>query len=196
MDNKEAFSPADSLMVIRSMIESTRHSIRDSSHYYLLWGWATMVGCILQYLLMVVVEYKHHYYAWFVTPVALVIHLIFVLRDKKHERVKTYISEAYQYLWMAIGLAFLVLAFIFTKIGWQYSFPFYILFYGIGTAVSGALLKFRPMLWGGIVCFLCAAFAAYIPYTLQILLTAFAILVSYIIPGHLLRIHHRRQQVN
>lgn len=188
------FDPEESLAIIRTMIEATKASIKDSSHYFLLWGWATMIGCIIQYVLLNIVHYKHHYYAWFITLVALVIHFVFIIRDSKTESVKTYISQANSYLWMAIGFSFMVLAFIFSRIGWQYSFPFYILFYGLGTSVSGALLQFKPMVLGGASCFVFAAVAAYIPYDLQILLTAFAILVSYIIPGYLLRLRHR--QVN
>ena len=185
------FDAAESLALIRSKIETTKASIKDSSHYFLLWGWATMIGCLIQYVLLNIVHYRHHYYAWFITPVALIIHFYFIAIDHKTEKVKTYISQANSYLWMAIGFSFLVLAFIFSRIGWQYSFPFYILFYGMGTSVSGALLQFRPMVLGGASCFVLAAVAAYIPYDLQILLTAFAILISYIIPGHLLRARHR-----
>lgn len=185
------FDAAESLALIRSMIETTKASIKDSSHYFLLWGWATIIGCLIQYILLNIVHYRHHYYAWFITPVALIIHFYFISIDRKTEKVKTYISQANSYLWMAIGFSFLVLAFIFSRIGWQYSFPFYILFYGIGTSVSGALLQFRPMVLKGASCFVLAAIAAYIPYDLQILLTAFAILISYIIPGHLLRARHR-----
>ena len=190
------FDPEESLAIIRTMIEATKASIKDSSHYFLLWGWATMIGCIIQYVLMNIVHYKHHYYAWFITLVALVIHFVFIIRDSKTESVKTYISQANSYLWMAIGFSFMVLAFIFSRIGWQYSFPFYILFYGLGTSVSGALLQFKPMVLGGASCFVFAAVAAYIPYDLQILLTAFAILVSYIIPGYLLRLRHRQVNYN
>lgn len=190
------FDPEESLAIIRTMIEATKASIKDSSHYFLLWGWATMIGCIIQYVLLNIVHYKHHYYAWFITLVALVIHFVFIIRDSKTESVKTYISQANSYLWMAIGFSFMVLAFIFSRIGWQYSFPFYILFYGLGTSVSGALLQFKPMVLGGASCFVFAAVAAYIPYDLQILLTAFAILVSYIIPGYLLRLRHRQVNYN
>lgn len=193
--NKEAkdFDATESLLLIRSMIESTKTNLRDGSHYFLLWGWATMIGCIIQFTLLNIVKYQHHYYAWFITIAALIVHVIFIIRDNKTERVKTYIGQATGYLWMAIGFAFIVLAFIFSRIGWQYSFPFYILFYGIGTAVSGALLQFKPMIWGGVVCFVFAAFAPYLRYDLQILITAVAILLSYIIPGHLLRLRYRKQ---
>ncbi len=144
---------------------------------------------------MVIVKYEHHYYAWFVTPVALIIHIILIIRSNKQEKVRSFISEANGYLWTALGFSFLVLSFIFARIGWQYCFPFYILFYGIGTAVSGAMLQFKPLVIGGVVCFNCAAVAAYLPYHIQMLLTAFAILVSYIIPGHLLRLHYQKKHL-
>jgi hypothetical protein len=183
----KAFDPAESIILIRRMIESTKNSMSDGSHYFLLWGWATMLACLTQFFLMDVLNYKHHYNAWLIIPVALLIHVLFIVRDKKHQKVKTFIGDANAYLWTAVGCSFFVLAIIFANIGWQYSFPFYILFYGLGTSVSGALLRFRPLLYGGISCFVLAALASYLPYPHQILLAGFAILISYIIPGHLLR---------
>ena len=174
------------------MIETTRHSFSDRSHYFLLWGWATFIGCVLQYFLMVVVQYPYHYYAWFVTPIALLWHFALLYRDRKKDRVKTFINEATGYVWMAIGFSYMALSFVFTKIGWQYCFPFYILMYGIGTFVSGKLITFKPLVYGGGACLALAAFAAYFSYPVQILLAAFAILISYIIPGHLLRNHYRK----
>lgn len=185
--NDEEFSPEDSLRLIRSMIESTKSSISDSSHYFLLWGWATLIGCLVQYILLTIFHSPHHYYAWFITPLALMLHFIFVVRDKKRQKTKTFVSEANKYVWITIGFSFAALSFVFSKIGWQYCFPFYILLYGIGTFISGSLLKFKPLQTGGIICLFLVALAPYLRYELQILLSAFAILVSYIIPGHLLR---------
>jgi len=82
--------------------------------------------------------------------------------------------------------------FIFSKIGWQYCFPFYILFYGVGTYVSGSLLKFKPLVIGGLINLALAIVTAYLPYSLQMVMTALAILISYIIPGHLLRIRYNK----
>src|SRR4051794_25044026 len=81
------FSPQESLQLIKSMIDTTKASIGDKSHFFLIWGYATMIGCVIQYYLMVVVQYPRHYYAWFVTPVALLIHVIFLRKDKKEEKV-------------------------------------------------------------------------------------------------------------
>ena len=167
----------------------------DSSHYYLLWGWATMIGCLFQYFLLVVVNYEHHYFAWFVTPVALLLHFIFIYRDHKKEKVKTFISDATGYLWMIIGFSYFALSFVFAKIGWQYCFPFYIMLYAIGTYISGSLINFKPMAYGGAACLVLVVITPYLQYEEQILSAAFAILISYIIPGHLLRNHYRKKAI-
>ena len=185
-------TPQESLQLIRSMIESTKSTISDNSHFFLLWGWTTLVGCLLQYYLMVIAKYAHHYYAWFVTPIAVLLHVIFIYKYKRQERVKTFISEAMSYVWVIVGLSYMALAIVFSKIGWQYCFPFYIMLYGIGTYISGSLLKFIPMKIGGAVCLALVAVAPFLDYSLQMLLSAFAILISYIIPGHLLRNQYER----
>lgn len=194
MDTSEKdFTPQESLQLIRSMIETTKSSISDSSHFFLLWGWTTMIGCLLQYFLLEIVHYRHHYYAWFVTPVAVILHVIFIYRYERRQQVRTFISEATGYVWMIIGLSLLVLFVVFSKIGWQYSFPFYIMLYGIGTFISGSLIKFKPMRIGGLTCLFLVAITPFLEYSFQILMSAFAILISYIIPGHLLRNEFRKK---
>ncbi|HNP23723.1 MAG TPA: hypothetical protein PKM63_18785 [Panacibacter sp.] len=194
MPSKEQyFSPAESLKLIQSMIDKTKNSISDKSHYFLLWGWAIFIGCVLQYWLKVIVNWPQHYYAWLITPVALVVHFYFTLRDKRKEKVQTYIGEAFRYLWISIGSSFMVLAFIFSHIGWQYCYPFYILFYAIGTYVSGSLIKFKPLKYGGLVCFPLAAVAELLSSDDQILILALAVMLSYIIPGYLLRQQYKKQ---
>jgi Flp pilus assembly protein TadB len=190
--NEKEFSPQESLLIIRSMIESTKHSISDNSHFFLLWGYATFIGCALQFFLLAIVHYEHHYYAWFVTPLAVLLHVYYLFKYKRTEKVKTFISEASGYVWTIIGFSYMALGFVFTKIGWQFCFPVYIMLYGIGTYISGSLIKFKPMKIGGLVCLFFVAIAPYLDYTFQILLSALAILISYIIPGHLLRSQYQR----
>lgn len=194
MEDKE-FSPQESLQLIRSMIETTKSSFSDHSHFFLLWGWATLIGCVLQYILLVFLKSPHHYNAWLITPVALVIHMVFIWRVENRQKVRTFIGEAMGYVWTIIGLSFAALAFVFSKIGWQYSFPFYIMLYAIGTYISGCLLKFKPMKIGGLICVLLVVIASFVSFQYQILLCGLAILISYIIPGHILRNRYNKNRI-
>src|SRR5580700_5300219 len=108
MDNLEnELSPQDSLRLISSMIETTKNSMKDTSSYFLLWGWAVMLACAIEFVLKDIVNYPNPAIAWFLMPIALVFQIYFVIRDRKHEIVKTFINEANARLWTAIGLAFI-----------------------------------------------------------------------------------------
>jgi hypothetical protein len=58
--------------------------------------------------------------------------------------------------------------------------------YGLGTFVSGLLLKFRPLIICGIINWILAMIAVKFDFDSQMLFGAAALLISYIIPGHLL----------
>ena len=110
------------------------------------------------------------------------------MKDSKKSRAKTYIGESIKYLWLGMAIAFLVLSLILTKIGWgNPAFPFFTMLYGLGTYVSGSILKFRPLTIGGLIASLLAVASAWAAYDYQMLFGAAAILVSYIIPAHILR---------
>ena len=185
---EENFSPQDSLRVIQSMIEKTRANISGNSHYFLLWGWLTFIGCTGQFILKTIVHYEKHYRVWWVTFIGIVASVYFSFRDGKTKRVKTYLDETMGYLWTGMAFSYFVLSVILTKMGWNTPvFPFFILLYGLGTFVSGCFLKFRPLIAGGILAWVIAMVAVYLSYDYQILAGSAAILVSYIIPGHLLK---------
>jgi hypothetical protein len=151
---------------------------------------------LMQYYLKIIVHYPHHYYAWFIILVGILGSVYFGIQKDRTTLVKTYISESIEQLWMGIGITFFALAFIFGKIGYENSFTFYILLYGIGCFVTGRLIKFSPLVWGGIGAWFLAILSAYLDYDTNILVTAGSILISYIIPGYLLRMKYKKTPAN
>jgi hypothetical protein len=197
MDDKEnEFTPEQSLRLITSMIETTKNSINDNSIYFLLWGWGILVACAVQYYMKAILNNPNNGLAWLIIPVLLVVQIFLVMKRRRKEKVKTFINDASAYLWTAVGFSYLVVLFVFAKIGWEYCFPIYIVFYAIGTYVSGCLIKFKPLIIGGLICFPLAAVTAYLDLDYRIIMLGVAILVSYIIPGHLLRAKYKKQQAD
>jgi uncharacterized membrane protein YhaH (DUF805 family) len=84
----------------------------------------------------------------------------------------------------------------FARIGWENCFTFYMMLYALGTFVSGMALKFRPLIWGATLCWLLSFLTLILNFDLNILICALAILVSYIIPGHMLRNKYKKSFIN
>ena len=189
---QENFSPQQSIDLIQSMILKTKNTVADSSVFFLLWGWVVFIACLLQYFLKNIVHYQYHYYAWLMVIIGISGSVYFGSQQGKKAKVKTYIDESIDHLWISIGITYFALGLIFAKIGYENAFTFYILFYGIGCFVTGRLIKFTPLVWGGIGAWLLAILSAYLDYDTNILITAVSILISYIIPGYLLRMKYKQ----
>jgi len=182
------FSPQESLLLIQSMIDKTKNNIGKNRFYFLLWGWYTFIAILAQFILKVAFHYERHYLVWLGVIPAVVVTIIHATKQNRHRGVRTYIGDSMASLWTGVGISFFVLSVIIsgTRQGWLFSYPFFILLYGLGTFISGRILKFNPLVIGGIINWILACIAGYLHYDYQMLLAAIAILSSYIIPGHLL----------
>ncbi|RYD88496.1 MAG: hypothetical protein EOP50_18995 [Sphingobacteriales bacterium] len=186
--SQSTFTPEDSLALIQTMIRKTRSGLGENRFYFLFWGWVVFAALLTEYVLKVLLGVERHYHVWWVIVPAVLITILYSRRHRERSGVSSYVGESMGYLWMGVGISFFVMSILVSAIpqGYNYLFPFYILFYGLGTFISGRLLRFRPLIIGGIVNWVLAIACIYVPYDTQMLLTALAILASYIIPGHLL----------
>lgn len=188
------FTPLESLQLIRSMIEKTRQNMYDKSAYFLLWGWGTFIASLAQFILKVVFKYPYHSRVWMVVFLYIFLSFVITYRQNKKQVVETYMKEAVKFLWIGLGISFFVISIIFAKMGWQYCYPVYMLFYGLGTFVSGKLLKFQPLVIGGIISWILASVSVWFNFDYQMLFACVALLASYIIPGHILRTEYQQSQ--
>lgn len=194
-DQEKTFSPQESLQLIQTMISKTKNAVAVDSFYLLFWGWLVFVCCIAEYILMVYVQYPYHSFVWWTMPIGGLISGIYSARQAKKQKSFTYIEEALGYLWMAIGFSFFVMVYInVTSKAWNTAFTYYIIMYAIGTFVSGKLIRFKPLVIGSILNFIIAAVSIKFNFAGQLLMGALAILISYIILGHLLRIRYKSKK--
>ena len=188
MNMENNFSPQQSLELIQSMINKTKSNLGENRFYFLLWGWLSFIAITGQFVLKVIFEYERHYLVWLLTLPAVIITVIYSSRKHSTPRVRTWVGESMSYLWTGIGISFFILSMIITNSsgGWLNAWPLFILFYGLGTFVSGRILQFSPLVIGGIFNWILALVSIFVHFDYQLLIAAAAILTSYIIPGHLL----------
>jgi hypothetical protein len=194
MDNEpESFTPEESLRVIQTMIEKTKTTVADNSFYFLLWGWLVFIGAISQYTLKVIVRTDRNPEVWWLMFIGI-IGTAFNIRRGRRRLVRTYVDEGFRNVWIVMGIAQALIVFIFFRRNdWEHCYTIFILTYSIGCYLTGRLLRFRPLVWGAILCWVLTILTTFVDEDTNILLLAAAVLGTYIIPGHLLRAKYKHQ---
>lgn len=192
---EDQLSPEESLQLIQSMINNAKDSVADNSFYLLFWGWLVFLCCITEFVLKVVFAYPAHYRVWWLMIAGGIITGVYSSRQAKKAKVVSFVDRALDITWVAIACSFFVLVYINSVAGtWNNAFTYYILLYAIGTFITGRLIQFKPLVIGGLINFVLAAVCSHFSYDYQLLVASLALLTSYIIPGHLLRIRHRQKK--
>ncbi|HZY36022.1 MAG TPA: hypothetical protein VFE53_05205 [Mucilaginibacter sp.] len=194
MEEKEISSAEESLQIIESMINKAKNTVADNSFLFLLWGWLAFTASLAQFILKIVFNYPHHYYTWALLLVAL---LVSVSRLKKGSRVngsKTYIDYTIENLWICVIASYILFTLIFFRIGWLHSYTFYIFLMSLSSFLTGKLLNFRSLVMGATGGGFLALLSTFMNYDYDILACGLGVLVSYIIPGHLLRSRFKKSR--
>jgi hypothetical protein len=177
-----------SLKVIYEMIESAKTRIGKNYFYYLFWGYLIVVTCLLEYFLITVAKYPKHYLVWTILmPLGALITLIFYMRNKKDTKSKTYIGTTMGYFWSGWLVSFTILL-LFSNLKHDYMLfiPMILAMYGLAAFVSGGVVNFKPLLWGAAVAWIAAVASFFVPYLAQLLILSGVVVVSYVVPGHML----------
>jgi hypothetical protein len=195
-DSQEQFSPQQSLAVIQSMIETAKNQFSENGHLYLIWGWLVFICSVGQFILLSVFRYEYHYLVWMLTWLAFIYQTIYLIREKRKERVRTYTDSIIGFVWLVFVVMMFLFGFLFGReLGDNYYRmvnPGFLALYGMPTFLSGIILKFRPLVLGGIGCWLLSILSLFIPYDYQLLLLAAAMIIAWIIPGYLLRAKYKK----
>ena len=196
--NEESLDPAQSLQLIESMINRAKDKFAEDGSMYLLWGWVVFICSLSQFVLLHFFRYPYHYAVWFLSW-AVIIYQVFYLRRKRRQRpVSTYTGYILGYVWITFVIVIFLLAFLIGQLthGDYYAHinPILLTVYGMPIFLSGIILRFRPLVVGGIGCWVLAIVAMLIPnYDYQFLMIPVAMVIAWIIPGYLMRAKYKLQ---
>ncbi|MCF0072757.1 hypothetical protein LZD49_19915 [Dyadobacter sp. CY261] len=187
-------SEKDSLRIIQDMIDATKHSLLQDGVIYIYWGWIILFCSLGEYLLMLT-TFKYPYLTWLVMPFAVFRYMHYVKQRRAGSRVKSYIDEYMSVLWRAFIISASTILCLFPVIGYERVLPLIIILYGIGTYTSGGVLRFPPLTYGGLANYPLAIAAFFTSFQNQLIILSIAVLVSYIIPGYLLKANFKSRNV-
>jgi hypothetical protein len=193
MEEKE-ISPEESLMLIQSMIGKARQRYTDNSIFFLLWGWIVLIASLMHYYLAIYTTYEDPYIGWSLTFVGAIASAIIGAKKGKKRIVKNYADKLYGWLWLSLGIAMFTVIFNGNAVDWNTT-PFILLFAGVGTTVSGVMMNFKPLQFGGIAFWVLTIIAFQQTPDVQMLLLAIGVAVGYLIPGYIMRSNSKKHGV-
>lgn len=176
------------------MIEKAKQDVAKNSFYFLLWGWLIFIAAILHFVLLKYTDFEHPYIGWNLMWIGGIASMIKGIKESRKTIVKTFVGEAMKYFGISQAILYCGLILIFGRYNlWEVSFPFYILMYAVACFFMGALIQFALLKWTGLLCLPIIIVSFYVSFEWQLLLLALAILISYIIPGHVLNAREKLQ---
>jgi hypothetical protein len=184
---------SEALKIIEEMISKTKNDISEKGTYYLLWGWMVFAAAIGHFLLEIFPIGILPPITWpvFMGTAGLISYFI-SKKESKKVKVKSYLEDFMNTLWKAFGISLFIALFITLNKDPLLCYPVVLIFYGLGTFTTGVLLKFKPLILGSIGCWILSIVSIYVTFNIQLLLLATGVMVSYIIPGHLLKAQHNK----
>jgi hypothetical protein len=180
-------SQNESLELIARMIKETRNDMeRGGGNIYLLWGYLWLFVALAIYGL---VQYTGDYrvqWLWFAMPVIGYPAMYYMLK-KKERRMVTLADAVISKIWIVVGVCALLLS-LFMVINYN-AFPILFvmaLLINAGVAMSGMVIKFKPIIVSGFAGIVLSFSLLLIPGVEQILVFAAFSVIMLIIPGHYL----------
>ena len=194
MENKK-LSPEESFAIINKAIINFKINYKEFAAIFLLWGWILSFASFSNFFILKFLHSKEAYslmgaYSlgnWGLFVVIGFIIMIFLLRKidrnkKVYSHLETYVNK----LWQVAAVSFFIAVVICVKLGIAPP-PIMLLIAGLATTTSGLLIKFKPMIIGGIAFFLFSIATTFITNEYMALIVGVAIICGYLIPGYLLK---------
>jgi hypothetical protein len=192
MENEEKMMTGEeSLKIITEMINRTKVNIRQGSFHLLFWGWLLIVCSLSAWLMAKFTGYSHPYYVWFLVIPGAFVSMIYGFVNGRKEKVHTYAEGLYMWTWIGFLITATVLFIVQAKnMGTVTSYI--LLLAGFPTFLSGFIIKFRPLIFGGICFWVMALLVNFAGPSFAPLGTPIAMLIGYLIPGYMLknRVNH------
>ena len=192
------FSPQQSLALIESMINRAKDKFAEDGSMYLFWGWLVFACSLFQFILLHILEYPKHYLVWLATLPAFVYQFFYISKKRRQQTVTTYADYIIGYIWLTFCVVMLLIGFLIGFLtGGDYYYhiiPLLLAVYGVPVFLTGIIVRFRPLVTGGIACWvLCIASTFIKNYDYQFLMLPASMLAAWIIPGYRLRAKYESQ---
>jgi hypothetical protein len=199
---KNSLTPEESFDIITKAISNFKINYKESAKVFLLWGWILTLACFSNFIILKILQSKEALELtvgnweltglfilgnWVVFCLIGFIILFFMERKiNKGKKVYSYLEGHVKNLWIVTAASFFIATLLCVKLKIAPP-PIMLLIAGIATTTSGLLIKFRPVIIGGMTFFIFSIATTFVSNEYLALVTGAAIICGYLIPGYYLK---------
>lgn len=193
---KASLTPEQSLLLISKTIEESKDRFKEYGHVFVFWGTLTLIVFGSQLILSLLELYKFTMVPVYLFPVGAIVTGIWAWKEHKKKNLpKTILGTVLQNIGWVIGMNLMIMGFFFSdKLGDAIG-PVFIILLALMIIVSGLSIKFRPLTIGGVLLNLIGLGSFFLERDYHGFSLMVGAVVGMIIPGLLLNIARRRDNV-
>ena len=193
--DKNNLTPEESFDLINKAISNFKVNYKESAKTFLLWGWILTLASFSNFIILKILHSKEAYelmglYSlgnWGVFVLIGSIFLFFMERKiNKEKKVYSHLDSYIKKLWTVAVASFFIAIILCIKLEIAPP-PIMLLLGGIATTTSGLLIKFKPLIIGGMSFFVFSIATTFVSNEYIALIVGAAIICGYLIPGYLLK---------
>jgi hypothetical protein len=183
----QEMTPAQSLKVIEDMIGQAKRSFHRQSYYFLLWGVLLIAAMLFNYV-MVLNGNANGGLAWpAVGILGGILSFIHGSREGRRVHVATMMDRVIMWLWMAFVVTLLTTMIASGTSDQAMPMGSILVLTGLPTFTTGQLMRFRPLIFGGILFWVLGAVCYFVPQSVMVWLYIGAMVFGYMVPGLMLK---------
>jgi len=197
MENQEKqMTPEESLNLIGEVISNTRNNLKTDSFFFLLWGWLIIGASLLESLILWNAGRMNEWgnvgmlsgINWCgLVIIGWIIQFFYIKKQYVKRGYKTFLGKVISYLWIISGCIIFLMVYL-SMARHESPEPYILAAISIPTVITGVMIRFRPLIIGGLLFILFAILAVNVHDDyIRSSVTAIALVCGYLVPGYLLR---------
>ena len=192
---KTTLTPEQSLLLITKTIEETKERFKENGHILVFWGTLTFIVFGSQLILSLLEFYKYTMYPVYLFPFGGIYMFYIWIKEKKKNLPKTIIGNILGNLGWVVGMNLMIMGFLFSgKLG-EAMAPVFLILFALFIIVCGLTIKFKPLTIGGVLVNLIGLGSFFLDRDYHGFSMMLGAVVGLIIPGILLNIARRKENV-
>lgn len=187
MKTESTLNPSESLNIISEMVDQARFNFSKNSIYFIMWGVLLIAAAAFQNLAMNLQLTDRFWIGW---PIAGVLGGVIsaltsskIAKDQGHQ---SHLDKMYGMIWIIYFITLIILLPALVSNRMDPS-AYVMILTGLPTVFTGRLIKFQPLVWGGITFWILGIVAVFILPGHGDLLFILSMVTGYLIPGFMMR---------